>query len=253
VSDLGRIIELLSATAEICGAEVRPAALAVMAQDLAAYPLPQIDAALTRVRREVTGRFTLAAVMERLATADGRPTADEAWATALLADDEAETVVWTSETAQAFFAARSVLQSGDKVGARMAFKSAYDRLVSDARAAAAPARWEMSIGHDKERRAGALEKAVVAGILTHDAVKHHLPAPAQTQEGAAIAGLLTGATVETKSKAFNERMARVREAIKGAEAKKLLQESASEAGKAEEQKKQQIRIRAMMANWENGK
>lgn len=213
MADLERIVELLGATAEVCGAEIKPNALIVMAQDLSAYPMPQIESALARVRREVTGRFTLAAVMERLAANDGRPGADEAWSLALAADDENETVVWTQEMAQAFFAAQPVLQAGDKVGARMAFKSAYERLVADARASSTLPKWEVSIGHDKERREAALTKAVTAGLLTHEATKHYLPAP-QAQEGNAIGGLLTGKVIETSNESFNERLAKVRELIK---------------------------------------
>lgn len=96
---------------------------------------------------------------------DGRLGAEEAWALAVRAQDERETVVWTAEIAQAFNAARPVLDRGDDVGARMAFREAYGRIVAAARADMAPVRWQATLGHDLERRQLAIEAAVAAGRL----------------------------------------------------------------------------------------
>jgi hypothetical protein len=214
MSDIERIVDLLAATAEVCGGEVKPAALVVMAQDLAAYPLPQVEAALTRVRREVTGRFTLAAVISRLAECDGRPGADEAWAMAMLAIDESETVVWTREMAEAFGIAKAVLDGGDKIGARMAFRSAYERIISDSRANLSPVKWEVSLGYDSSRRETALMAAVERGLLTAPQAQPHLP-HRPTESEHAIAGLLTGKVIETSDKSFNERLDSLRRMLKG--------------------------------------
>lgn len=108
---------------------------------------------------------------------DNRPTADEAWATALGAADEADTVVWTAETAQAFAAARPVLELGDKVGARMAFKGAYERLVDAARREGKPLAVQVSLGWDVERRVTAITAAVTAGLLPAPQAAALLPAP----------------------------------------------------------------------------
>jgi hypothetical protein len=69
---------------------------------------------------------------------DGRPDENEAWAVALTSQDEAETVVWTQEMAEAFNLARPLLTAGDEIAARMAFKDAYKRLVGDARGSSKP-------------------------------------------------------------------------------------------------------------------
>lgn len=111
-------------------------------------------------------------------TGDSRPTADEAWATALLSRDEAETVVWTLETAQAFATCRTVLDLGDEVGARMAFKGAYDRLVARARHERQPVAWQASLGWDADRRERALTAASNAGLLPAPHVAGLLPPPA---------------------------------------------------------------------------
>ena len=63
---------------------------------------------------------------------------EEAWAIALKSRDETETVVWTTEMAEAFDRCRPVLDAGDEVGARMAFKDTYNRLVDEARRAGRP-------------------------------------------------------------------------------------------------------------------
>ena len=88
------LIEDLAAAAEVMGQEVRPAGLLAMSDELMAYPLELSRAALIRVRRECR-RLTLADILERIETADGRPLADEAWATAILAMEESETFIWT--------------------------------------------------------------------------------------------------------------------------------------------------------------
>ncbi|MCG8999817.1 hypothetical protein LH418_15605, partial [Laribacter hongkongensis] len=96
-----QILQAIMVTAELTGAELSPAAQAVMVDDLMAYPLPAVLSALTRCRRELTGRLTLAAVIDRLADADGRPGAEEAWGlVAAVLADERESVVWTDEMAE---------------------------------------------------------------------------------------------------------------------------------------------------------
>lgn len=123
----------------------------------------------------------------------GKPTADEAWATALMAADEDETVVWTRETARAFAAAQEILQAGDKIGARMAFKGAYER---ECAVSSSPLTWEISLGHDAGRREQAIRRGLESRLLTSDQAARHLPPSAATGDGKAIAGLLTGTVSE---------------------------------------------------------
>jgi len=135
---------------------------------------------------------------------DGRPAADEAWATALASRDEADTVVWTEETAQAFAACRPVLALGDEVGARMAFKAAYDRLVAAARREHRPTAWQVSLGWDQERRQKVVASAVQQGLLPAPAAAALLqppePEPGSADAAAArvqtqrILAMLTGPT-----------------------------------------------------------
>jgi hypothetical protein len=122
-------------------------------------------------------------IVARCKLLDGRPDENEAWAVALTSQDEHETVVWTTEMAEAFGLARPLLESGDEIGARMAFKDAYKRLVGEARALNKPAAWSVSAGWDAARRQVAVQKAVVAGLLAGP--QPHLALPNESGQTAA--------------------------------------------------------------------
>jgi len=156
--------------------------VAMFFRSLAEYPIEQVRAALDAHVRDVQrGRFPpvpadVIAQLHGAAADDTRPGADEAWAIALRATDEAATIVWTEEIAQAWAAALPVLDARDQVGARMAFREAYTRLVDDARAARKPARWFASLGWDEQQRAQAIGHAVQLGYLPREELLA-LPAP----------------------------------------------------------------------------
>ena len=184
------VLKAVAVTAELTGTELSEAALRVMAGDLDGYPEAAVICALDRCRKELKTRLTLAAVLERIEAQDGRPGADEAWAIALGGQDEADTVVWTNEIAQAFAVALPVLEGRDKVGARVAFRDAYERLVREARENGTRCAWIASIGHDATRRESALSRAVEQGRIAHASVAHLLPAPAGTAP--VVAALIEG-------------------------------------------------------------
>lgn len=113
----------------------------------------------------------IVAQIEGMAANDGRPNDDEAWAIAITARDEADTVVWTTEIADAFAQCRSLLDlCNDVVAARMAFKGAYARSVTAARAARQPVRWSACLGWDQAKRHTVLEKAARFGLLAAPAL-----------------------------------------------------------------------------------
>lgn len=99
------------------------------------------------------------AVFEKQAPKHYKP--DEAWAVVLQSFDESQTVVMTQEMIEARGVALDVWNEGDKVGARMAFKSAYERLVERG---GNPV-WKPSYGFDPKHREIAITKAVNAGLL----------------------------------------------------------------------------------------
>lgn len=171
------ILKAIAVTAEMTQTEFSKHALMAMVQELSAYPEADVLNALRKCYREIKSRLTLADIIERVELADGRPKADEAWVIAIRANDERETVVWTNEMQQAFNQASPSLEMGDEVGARMAFKDTYNRLVYEARANKTNPRWNASLGWDAEKRHTALESAVAQGRLSSNFVSGLLPPP----------------------------------------------------------------------------
>lgn len=171
------VVKAITVTAELTGASMSGAAIAVMTQDLmVAYPEEAIIAALTRCRRELTRPLTAGAVFERLCENDGRPGIEEAWA--MCPKTEADSVCWTLEMREAYSIARSLSDNGDSIGARMAFKDAYERLVRESRDNGFPTTWELSLGWDAGSRQKAVEKAVQVKAISSEAAAGYLPAPA---------------------------------------------------------------------------
>lgn len=169
VDDRERVLEALAVVAELTGAELSVAAARSFADDLMLYPTEQVLDALSRCRRELKGRLTLASVIERLS--DERPGAEEAWA--MLPMNEDVTVVWTEEMAQAWGIAASLMD--DRVAARMAFKEKYTALVQKARTERRPAKWTASLGRDARGRESVLAEALTLGRLSPNYVRGLLP------------------------------------------------------------------------------
>jgi len=168
------VLKAIAVTAELLGTELSEAALRAFERRLSAYSEAQALAALDRCQLELHGRLTVADVIDRIASVGGHPSANEAWGLALASHDESETVVWTEQIAEAAGIAQPVLDAGDEIGARMAFKDAYDRILRERQE---KPRWFASLGTDAGRRAAALDKAVRAGLLTQQHATGLLPAP----------------------------------------------------------------------------
>jgi hypothetical protein len=158
---------------------------ALWSRALAEYDLHEVrDAFSAHVKDPQRGRFVPAPAdiifqINAARAQDGRPESEEAWAIAVPARDEGATVVWTDEIANAWQVAVPVMEIGDEVGARVAFRDTYRRLVDAARLERRPVRWFASEGHDPARRRLALEQAVQLGRLPRDEALE-LPAPGET-------------------------------------------------------------------------
>lgn len=183
--DLEPFGQLLDATCSLLSRgtyQPNPTNTALFFRALAKYPLDVVRAAFdAHVLDPQRGRFVpvpadLIAQIEGFTEADGRPGVEEAWAKALIAADEAATVVWTEEMADAWAIARPVFALGDEVGARMAFKEAYASRIDAARAKRQPVKWLVSEGHDPEQRAQVVLDAVADGRLSPERALG-LPAP----------------------------------------------------------------------------
>lgn len=181
--DFDEFVELLDGVISLNPSwkPLQPIGKALFFNAMEPYSIEQVSAALTaHIRDTKVGMFQptpahLIAQIQGVAGNDGRPGAEEAWAIALTSRDESDTVVWTRETAEAFAICAPVLATGDEVGARMAFKEAYSRLVNAARANGKPVAWSASLGWDTRKREAAIQKAQTAGLLSAPTAKALLP------------------------------------------------------------------------------
>ena len=164
-NDTDWLIEELGATMELSGQQVRPAALMLLAEDLAHIEKPLLRLALARIRAEHRGPILTGTVLQYVDHAMGRMLPAEAYALALTSADQGSTIVWTDEIAQAWAAAAPVLNAGDKFGARQAFIEAYGRIVGEARAMRRRPLVQISMGHDPVGRARAVSEAIASGRL----------------------------------------------------------------------------------------
>lgn len=180
-------------------------------------------------------------------TAAAHVPADLAWALALDSFDESRTVAWTEAIAEARALALPVWLEGDKVGARMAFKAAYEALIS----VGGPPRWSVSLGHDAEQRGKAIEEAVRRGLLSREQAAGYLPAP-EAAGGHAItdaARLLTGKVLEHPARAdgeYRQRMTALRAAIMAGGQAQVEQRAGAEARRAQARADERARKEAML-------
>lgn len=206
-----RLIEELIGSAEVTGSQITRSAAMMMIAELYHYPAAQVFGALARCRRELKPReFTLQAILTRLD--DGRPGPEEAWAS--MPKSESESAVLTQEQLIAWGICVDLFYAGDKIAARMAFKEAYARLISEARVERRQPEFVISLGTEKSGRAAALAAGASAGRITaqqalarcpddhYQQLAERLGVPAQEalpgasdrrrEVGAAIAAALTG-------------------------------------------------------------
>ncbi|EMV5749958.1 hypothetical protein [Yersinia enterocolitica] len=171
VADRREFAEVMKATLAIYGKDASKAVLDLYWNALLPYDIDTVRQAFSNWLTDPDqGRFAPkpADIIRNIQHIAGKPdwlSANEAWALALPAQDEANTVIWTNEIAQAWNIAQPIMQEGDKVGARMAFIAAYERLTKAAQGTGRTPEWSVSEGWDKERVKGAVEQAVTTGLL----------------------------------------------------------------------------------------
>lgn len=171
VEDKNEFAEILTATLGLYGKDATKGVMSIYWSALVKYPMELVRHSFNSwVQDPKQGTFMpkpadLIRTVQEASGAANWLSANEAWAVALPAFDEAATVVWTDEIAKAWSEAIPVMQTGDKVGARMAFIAAYDRLVAVAQRAGKSAQFFPCIGWDGSLRDQAIERAVTNGLL----------------------------------------------------------------------------------------
>ena len=185
-NDKREFASIMEAVMLLYGKDSTPSLLRLYWNALAAHSIDQVGWAFDHwVKDPKQGTFMpkpadiIRTIQEATGTLESQwLSANEAWAVALPAIDEAATVVWTPEIAKAFEVARPILEGGDKIGARMAFIPAYDRLIDHAKRESRTPSYEVSAGWDANMREVAMRQSVTAGLLPmpNDDTKA-LPAP----------------------------------------------------------------------------
>lgn len=197
-SDYPRLSEEITAAIHMADSKskVTEPMMKIWWRTLKPFHINQISSAIDTHILNSKFKITPHDVIAILESQDGRPSENEAWAMSLASQDENETIVWTEEMAEAFGVANQILITGDKQGAKMAFREVYAKLVNESRKELKPVRWNVSLGHDKTLTNDVINQAVIEGKLSHgDSTRYLIDAP--TEKGEAIAGLLTGKVVDT--------------------------------------------------------
>ena len=184
---------------------------------LVRFDISQVREAFSRhIQDSKAGKFAprpadIIGVIEAM-NPDGRIGAEEAWA--MFPHDEASSAVITDEMAEAMQSARALLNEGDRVGARMAFKEAYTRITSRNKFNGIAPKWFPSLGHSKEGREEALKLAVEKGRISQDHAVSLLPAPVHGTVVKAIGEmkLLTGSDelTDEQRERNHQRMAEIK-------------------------------------------
>lgn len=170
-----KILQAITVTAELTDTQLSANAAAVMVEDLLAYPVDKVLIALGRCRRELKGRLTLAAILERID--DDWQSAEEAFNTLVAGWNNENLSILTTHTAmQAGESAAALFNAGDKYRAGTAFKTTYERIVSEKKAMHIKPDWYVSAGLDKEQLAQVVKEAVTKGYITNDYALALLPA-----------------------------------------------------------------------------
>ena len=206
IEDKPEFTKLLAAAMDVYGRQITTGFVDIFFAALGQYDLATVREALNRhLQDPEAGRFQpkpadLIRQIVNASSGDGRPGREEAWAIAQTAKDETKTVMLTEEIIGALEIARPLLESRDKVAARLAFVESYDRLVSERRSSNADVSWHVSYGTDASLRAPAIEAALVKGLLPAPqaaALLAQHTEQAINADGLAIAGLLAGGKVSS--------------------------------------------------------
>jgi len=188
--DKAKFAEILTGTAVCYNREISQQVAKMFMSTLAEYSIADIENAFQQHIRQSKFFPTIAEIIKRIPNNGEHLSADEAWTIAVDSFDELSTVILTDEILQAKSTAQDLWDYGDKIAARVAFKSAYERIVSQS---SSKVIWRVSLGSDKSRRVSAIDEALRIGRVNQATAQKYLP---DMRDAGAISGLLTGKVVE---------------------------------------------------------
>jgi len=163
-------------------------AMKAMFNLLAPYPLEIIKQAVNKHMAIAQFAPQVSDIIKLLNVGNTRPSADEMWAE-IPKDNDSCAVV--SEESMAAWCLVSDLYKTDRIGARMGFKAAYERITQENVVQNKPIKWFFSHGTDKHLYQTVTDRAVSQGRLSPQSAQNiMLSAPKPATSG--IVGLLTG-------------------------------------------------------------
>lgn len=167
-SDKAKFLKMMQATLAIYDKSAATETVGLWWNLLSSYEFSDVEQAFGRYLKSAEGRFSpkpasIISIIDAMRP-DGRPGADEAWA--MIPKDEYTSAVTSDEMMQALGVAQPLIDDGDNIAARMAFKDAYVRIVENNKRNGIKPVWTPSLGHDKEGREAAMAEAVRLGRMT---------------------------------------------------------------------------------------
>jgi len=220
-SDKREFKNLMADTMVIYERELTEPLLRMWWTSLLRFDISDVRAALGRyIQNAKTGKFSpkpadIIGIIETMHP-DGRIGVEEAWA--LYPHNESDSAVITQEMAAAMTAAQPLIDEGDRIAARMAFKEAYLRIVEQNKLNGVKPVWYPTLGHDPNGREEVLKQAVELGRLQLSQIQHLLPVRYDQKVIAAVGQLKqinAPLTDEEKAQA-KQKMAKIKEIFNGA-------------------------------------
>ncbi len=164
---------LLIGTFEVYGTKLTPASIMIWANSMDKYSFSDLKNALSYHIQSSPFAPKPSDLIHIIQAQDGRPSADEAWG--MIPRNESVSAILSQEMLTAMAAAQPLLNEGDQVAARMAFKEAYTRLVTVARNNSIPVEWFPSLGDDKFGREAVIKEAVRLGRISETHAQRLIP------------------------------------------------------------------------------
>ena len=168
-SDKKIFVEALTACSSIYRQSLENPVITVFWRLLEEYELNDVLMAFDKHLAESKFMPTPAEIITRIPKSKTNLDKNEAWALCQRLTTEDDTAIITNNMRDAWAIAYPILERGDKVGARMAFNEAYERLLTEY----PETKWEVQGGTNKELKYQRVSEAVRLGRLSDSQLKIH--------------------------------------------------------------------------------
>ena len=179
-TDKPRFAQIIAATAAVFNKSTTKLLADIYWRILEEYDINDVEKAF--INHIKTGKFfpaptELIFLIESANNTQHIP-ADEAWGTVLglMANDRCSAVM-TGEMCEAWQTAQVIYDQGDIVGARVAFRAAYDRAVNYSKLNRRKTVWGFYPGTDKDNQRQVIEMAVAQGKLHESSLEQFIGLP----------------------------------------------------------------------------